>query len=47
MNKDLTVGKSSTVLWKFCLPLFGAGKHGELKTAVHLPRLLVGIQHRR
>ncbi len=24
MNKDLTVGKSSTVLWKFCLPLFGS-----------------------
>ena len=22
MNKDLTVGKPSTVLWKFCLPLF-------------------------
>ena len=24
MNKDLTVGKPSTVLWKFCLPLFGS-----------------------
>lgn len=24
MNRDLTVGKSSTVLWKFCLPLFGS-----------------------
>lgn len=24
MNKDLTLGKSSTVLWKFCLPLFGS-----------------------
>lgn len=24
MNKDLTVGKTSTVLWKFCLPLFGS-----------------------
>ena len=24
MNKDLTIGKSSTVLWKFCLPLFGS-----------------------
>ena len=24
MNKDLTVGKSRTVLWKFCLPLFGS-----------------------
>lgn len=24
MNKDLTVGKSSTVLWQFCLPLFGS-----------------------
>ncbi len=24
MNKDLTVGKSSTVLWKFCLPPFGS-----------------------
>ena len=24
MNQDLTVGKSSTVLWKFCLPLFGS-----------------------
>lgn len=23
-NKDLTVGKPSTVLWKFCLPLFGS-----------------------
>ncbi|MDO4345381.1 MAG: MATE family efflux transporter [Eubacteriales bacterium] len=23
MNKDLTVGNPSTVLWKFCLPLFG------------------------
>lgn len=22
MNKDLTIGKPSTVLWKFCLPLF-------------------------
>ena len=24
MEKDLTVGKPSTVLWKFCLPLFGS-----------------------
>lgn len=24
MNKDLTVGKTSTVLWKFCLPLFAS-----------------------
>lgn len=24
MNKDLTAGKPSTVLWKFCLPLFGS-----------------------
>lgn len=24
MNKDLTVGKPSGVLWKFCLPLFGS-----------------------
>ena len=24
MNKDLTVGKPSTVLWKFCLPMFGS-----------------------
>lgn len=24
MSKDLTVGKSSTVIWKFCLPLFGS-----------------------
>ena len=24
MNKDLTVGKPSTLLWKFCLPLFGS-----------------------
>ncbi len=24
MNKDLTVGKPSEVLWKFCLPLFGS-----------------------
>ncbi len=24
MNKDLTVGKPSAVLWKFCLPLFGS-----------------------
>ncbi len=24
MNKDLTVGKPSSVLWKFCLPLFGS-----------------------
>ena len=24
MNKDLTVGKPSTVLWNFCLPLFGS-----------------------
>ena len=24
MNKDLTLGKPSTVLWKFCLPLFGS-----------------------
>ncbi len=24
MNKDLTVGKPKTVLWKFCLPLFGS-----------------------
>ena len=23
-NKDLTVGKPSTVLWKFCMPLFGS-----------------------
>ena len=24
MNKDLTVGKPSSVLWQFCLPLFGS-----------------------
>lgn len=24
MNRDLTVGKPQTVLWKFCLPLFGS-----------------------
>ena len=24
MNKDLTTGKTETVLWKFCLPLFGS-----------------------
>ena len=24
MNKDLTIGNPSTVLWKFCLPLFGS-----------------------
>ena len=24
MNKDLTVGKPSIVLWKFCLPMFGS-----------------------
>ena len=24
MNKDLTVGKPETVLWKYCLPLFGS-----------------------
>ena len=24
MNKDLTVGKPSSVLWRFCLPLFGS-----------------------
>lgn len=24
MNRDLTVGKPTTVLWKFCLPLFGS-----------------------
>lgn len=24
MSKDLTVGKPSSVLWKFCLPLFGS-----------------------
>lgn len=24
MNKDLTVGKPSTVLWRFCMPLFGS-----------------------
>lgn len=24
MSKDLTTGKPSTVLWKFCLPLFGS-----------------------
>lgn len=24
MNKDLTVGKTSAVLWRFCLPLFGS-----------------------
>ena len=24
MNKDLTIGKTSSVLWKFCLPLFGS-----------------------
>ncbi len=24
MNKDLTVGKTETVLWRFCLPLFGS-----------------------
>lgn len=24
MNKDLTVGNPGTVLWKFCLPLFGS-----------------------
>ena len=24
MNQDLTVGKPETVLWKFCIPLFGS-----------------------
>ena len=24
MNRDLTVGKPSSVLWRFCLPLFGS-----------------------
>ena len=24
LNKDLTVGKPETVLWKFCIPLFGS-----------------------
>lgn len=24
MNKDLTVGNPSSVLWRFCLPLFGS-----------------------
>jgi len=24
MNRDLTIGKPGTVLWKFCLPLFGS-----------------------
>lgn len=24
MNKDLTVGKAGTVLWRFCIPLFGS-----------------------
>lgn len=24
MNKDLTVGKAESVLWRFCLPLFGS-----------------------
>ena len=24
MNKDLTVGKPETILWRFCLPLFGS-----------------------
>lgn len=24
MNKDLTIGKPETILWKFCLPLFGS-----------------------
>ena len=24
MNKDLTIGKPSTVLWQFCIPLFGS-----------------------
>ena len=24
MNRDLTEGKAESVLWKFCLPLFGS-----------------------
>ena len=24
MNRDLTVGRPETVLWRFCLPLFGS-----------------------
>ena len=24
MNKDLTVGKTENILWRFCLPLFGS-----------------------
>ena len=24
MNKDLTVGSPSKVLWRFCLPMFGS-----------------------
>ena len=24
MNRDLTTGKPSAVLWRFCLPLFGS-----------------------
>lgn len=24
MNRDLTVGKPESVLWRFCMPLFGS-----------------------
>ena len=24
MNKDLTVGRPASVLWRFCIPLFGS-----------------------
>ena len=34
MNKDLTVGSPSKVLWQFCLPMFGSILLQQLPTAL-------------
>ena len=40
MNKDLTVGSPSKVLWQFCLPMFGSILFQQLYNAVD--SLIVG-----
>ena len=45
MNKDLTVGKPSQVLWQFCLPMFGSIIFQQLYNIAD--SLVAGNVHRR
>ena len=43
MNQDLTVGKPETVLWKFCMPLFGSIILQQWVTAMELQWYLLHL----